>query len=259
MRKTNFFLKFLKYISKFINSLLEKNLNKLNFKNFSHLFKNNKIVLIFVALLVVFTSYLLLPTFYKQSEVNKILKNELIKKFDINFKFSQSLKYNFFPRPHFIISDSSIIDNKKEIAKIKKLKVIISIDNFLSLKNIKAKDLILENANFNLNKKNINFFYDILGNNFKDRSLTIKNSKIFFRNLDEEVLFINKILKFKYYHENKELKNIFYSENEIFNIPFSMKLFFNKNKTKISSLINSNLLKLQIEDELTINKEKKNW
>ena len=41
MSKTNLFVKHLKNISNFINNLLEKNLNKLNFKNLSFLFKNN--------------------------------------------------------------------------------------------------------------------------------------------------------------------------------------------------------------------------
>ena len=77
MSKTNFFVKFLKNISKFINNLLESNLNKLNSKNFSFLLKNNKIILTFVALFVVFLSYLLLPTFYNQNEISKKLKNEL--------------------------------------------------------------------------------------------------------------------------------------------------------------------------------------
>ena len=43
-RKTNFFVKYLNNISKLINSLLEKNLNKINFENLSYLFKNNKII-----------------------------------------------------------------------------------------------------------------------------------------------------------------------------------------------------------------------
>ena len=45
MRKTNFFVKYLNNISKLINNLLEKNLNKINFKNLSYLIKNNKITL----------------------------------------------------------------------------------------------------------------------------------------------------------------------------------------------------------------------
>ena len=126
MSKTNFFVKYLKYINYFINNLLEKNLNKLNSKNLSYLFKNNKIILTFVALFVVFISYLLLPTFYNQNEVSKKLKNELQSKFDLNFKFSKNIKYNLFPKPHFIITDSNILKNEKEISKISKLKIFIS-------------------------------------------------------------------------------------------------------------------------------------
>ena len=71
MSKTNFFVKHLKNFNNFINSLLEKNLNKLHFKNFSFLLKNNKIILTFVALFVIFISYLLLPTFYNQSDISE--------------------------------------------------------------------------------------------------------------------------------------------------------------------------------------------
>ena len=91
MSKTNFFVKHLKNINNFINNLLEKNLNKLNFKNFSFLLKNNKIILTFVALFVVLISYLLLPTFYNQNDVSKELKTELQSKFDLNFKFSKNI------------------------------------------------------------------------------------------------------------------------------------------------------------------------
>ena len=258
MSKTNFFLKYLKNISNFINNLLEKNLNKLNFKNLSFLFKNNKIILTFVALFVIFVSYLLLPTFYKQKDIAKELKTELQNKFDLDFRFSQDINYNFFPKPHFTTVDTLIFDDGFEVSKIGKLKIFISLDNLFSFKDINIKDLIFENSNFNLNKKNYNFFIKLLKKNFKESNLTIKNGNIFFRNSEDEVLFINKILKMRYYYDRKELKNIFYSYNEIFNIPFSMKNFFNKDGNKIFSQINLNLMKLKIDNVLTFNKEKKN-
>ena len=257
MSKKIFFVKYLKNISIFINSLLEKNLNKLNFKNLSNLFKNNKIILTFVAVLVIFLSYLLLPTFYKQSDISKKLETELETKFDLNFKFFKNIKYNLFPKPHFETSETIITDQNNEISKINKLKIFISLDNFFSLKKIKIKDLIFDNANFNLNKDNYNFFLDLLNKSFKEGNLIIKNSNIFFRNSVDEVLFINKILKMKFYYEPKELKNIFYSDNEIFNVPFSIESFFDEDKSKIFSLISLNLMKLQIENELSFEDQKK--
>ncbi len=257
MSKTNFFVKHLKNINNFINNLLEKNLNKLNSENLSFLFKNNKIILTFVALFVVFVSYLLLPTFYNQNDISKELKNDLQRKFDLNFKFSKNIKYNFFPKPHFIITDSKILSNEKEISKISKLKIFISFDNLFSLKNIEVRDLILENANFHLNTKNYNFFVELLDRSFRDGDITINNSNVFFKHIEDEVLFIIKIFKMKYYFDTKELKNIFYSENEIFNIPFSVESFFSEDNKKNFSIINLNLMKLNIENELIFEKDKK--
>ena len=209
MTKTNFFVKYLKNISKFINNLLEKNLNKLNFKNLTFLYKNNKIILTFVALFVIFISYLLVPTFYKQNDISKELKNELKSKFGLNFNFTQNIKYNLFPRPHFVTTNSIIVDDKEKISKINKLKIFISLNNFFSINNIELRDVILEKANFNLNKGNFNFFLELYNKNFKEGDLVIKDSNIFFRNLEDEVLFISKIFKMKYYYEPKEFKKYF--------------------------------------------------
>tara|TARA_B100001248_G_scaffold203659_1_gene157833 strand:+ start:59 stop:1549 length:1491 start_codon:yes stop_codon:yes gene_type:complete len=256
MSKKNFFIKYLKNINKIINNLLEKNLNKLNSKNLSFLYKNNKIILTFVALFVIFVTYLLLPTLYNQKDISKKLKNEILNKFDLKFEFSQKIKYNFLPRPHFTTIDSKIFDREKELSKIGKIKIFISLENLFSFENIEVRDLIFENANFNINKKNYNFFLELLNKNFENGSLILKNSNIFYKNPENEVLFINKILKMKYYFDTKELKNIFYSDNEIFNIPFSLKTFYSEDKNKIFSYINLNLMKLKIKNQLNIKGEK---
>ena len=224
MKKTNFFVKHLKNINNLINNLLEKNLNKLNFKNLSFLFKNNKIILTFVALFVFFISYLLLPTFYNQNDIAKELKNELQSKFDLNFKFSKNIKYNFFPKPHFIITDSKIFDQEKEISKISKLKIFISFDNLFSLKNIGIRDFILENANFYLNTKNYNFFVELLNRSFHDGDIIINNSNVFLKHTEDEVLFINKISSSVFLKKTLLLL--------IFKSP-SMKLMFNSFTKKL--------------------------
>ena len=132
MSKSNFFIKYLNNINKSINSLLEKNLNKLNLKNLRNLSKNNKIILTFVASIFLFTSYLLLPNFYNQSDISKELKNELSNKLNLNLNFSKKVKYNFFPRPHFISADSIVKDGENEVAAIKKIKIYVSLENLFS-------------------------------------------------------------------------------------------------------------------------------
>ena len=248
MTKPNSFVKNLKNINKSINSLLERNLNKLKFDNLKILVSNNKIILTFVALFILFISYLVAPTFYKQDEISKELKNELFTKFNLDFIFNQSLTYKFFPRPHFISKDSSIVKNQKNIAEINELKIYVSLDNLFSTKNIKINEVILENTNFEINSKNYNFFAKILDNNFLNANLRIKNSNIFFRNKENEVLFINKIKNLKYYYDTSELKNIFYSENEIFNTPFSLEVINHEDKKKLYTKFNLSILGLKIEN-----------
>ena len=248
MTKPNSFVKNLKNISKSINSLLEQNLNKLKFDNLKILASNNKFILTFVALFFLFVSYLLVPTFYKQGDISKELKNELLNKFNLDFTFTQNLKYNFFPRPHFVSDESFIIENQIKIAEIDRLKIYVSLDNLFSLKNININEVILENTNFELNIKNSNFFLKLLDNNFLDANLKIKNSNIFFRDSQKEVLFINKINNLKYYYDPFELINILYVENEIFNFPYSLKIINYEDEKKLYSELNSSIVNLYIKN-----------
>ena len=250
MNKLNYSVIFFKKINLLINSLLEKYLNKLKFKNISNFIVSNKVFWIFLATIVLFISYLLIPHVYNKAEVRKELENQLLDKFRLDFVFSKNFDYHFFPRPHFIIEGSSILENHVKVSDIKKLSIFVSLDNLFSLKNIIVKDVILENSNFNFNKKNSNFFIKLLDNNFFERSFNIKNSKVFFKNSEQEVLFINKIINMKYYYDPKELKNIINSKNEIFNIPYSLQLYNDKDKKKLITKIDINSLKFQIKNEL---------
>ncbi len=257
MSKSNSFIKYLKNINRSINSLLEKNLNKLKFDNLIGLVKSNKIVLTFVALSFLFLSYLLIPTFYKQAEISKGLKKELYKTFNLNFNFHENLKYNFFPRPHFVSSNASIIIDQNKVSEIDEIAIYVSLENLFSLKNLVINEVIFKNANFYLNKNNSNFFIKLLDNDFADSKLKIKNSNIFFRDLEDEVLFINKIINMEYYYEPNELKNIVYAENEIFNTPYNIKLYNNKEKKKYYSKLSLSFLNLQIENQYSYSDELK--
>ena len=257
MIKNNYFVKFLKKIYLSINSLLKKYLNKLNLNNLSNIARSNKVFLTIVTTIILFLFYLSIPHVYDKKEIQKELKNQLRDKFSLNFVFSKDFNYKFYPRPHFVVKDSFILENQLKVSDIKKLSIFVSLDNLFSLKNITIKNVILENTNFNLNKNNSDFFTNLLNNNFLNSSFNIKNSNIFFRNVDQEVLFINKIIDMNYYYDSKELKNIVKSENELFNIPYSFNLYNDKSKKKIFSSINFNHLKLQIKNELDYTNNKK--
>ena len=253
----NYFVKFLKIVNFTINRLIKNNLNKLKLINFHEIIKSNKFFLSLIVIIVLFLSYLLIPNIYDKTNLNEKLKNQLQKKFNLNFNLSQNLKYNFLPRPHFIYKNSSILKDQQEIIKIEKLKVYVSLKNLFSYKNFEVKNLILEKSNFNLNNQTYDFFIKLLDRDFQGDKLIIKDSNIFYRNKNDEVLFINKILKMEYFYDNKNLQNKVVSKNEIFNLPYSLELNKNDIKKKIFSKIYLNFLKLEIDNELDFNNKVK--
>jgi len=258
MNKKNYFVKSLNKIYLSINNLLKKNLNKLNFNNFSKIARSNNFFFIFVALIILFVSYLSIPNIYTKAKIHTELKKQLLEKFNLNFKFSQNLNYKFLPRPHFTNEDSIILNDQNEISKIKNLKIYVSLKNLFSLKNIKVNNVILEDANINLNNQNYDFFSKLLKADFKNNSFEIRDSNVFFKTEDDEVLFINKIINMKYFYDFKNLNNIVVSKNEIFNIPYQLELFVDRTKKKIFSELSLNLLKLKIENELDYSRNIKN-
>ncbi|WP_440692992.1 hypothetical protein [Candidatus Pelagibacter sp. HIMB1695] len=249
MNNPKYIASFFKKFSKFINNLLEKNLNKLNVYNFKSLLINNKIFLSIVALVILFLSYLSFPNIHNKEEVALEIKKNLKNKLNLEFNFQEDLDYKFLPRPHFTTNNSSINFKGDEITKIKKLKVYISLENLFSLKNIKLNHVILEQANFNLNKENYNFFYNLLDGNFSDFRFEILKSNVFYRSLENEVLFINNIKNANYYFDPKEIKNILDANNEIFNLPYSIKIFEDKIEKKVYSSINIESLRLKINNQ----------
>ena len=249
MNNLKFIFNFFKKLSKFINSLLEKNLNKLNFYNLKNLLINNKIFLTIVALIILFLSYLSFPNLFNKGEVSTQIKKNLQTKLNLEFNFQEDLDYKFLPKPHFTTNSSLIKFKEDTIAEVKKLKIYISLENLFSLKNIKLNHVILEETNFNLNKNNYNFFSNLLDSNFIDFKFEILNSNVFYRSIENEVLFINNISNAKYYFDHKEIKNIFYSNNEIFNIPYSIEIFEDRIKKIINSEINVDSLRLQIKNQ----------
>jgi hypothetical protein len=257
MTKHNYFVKFLIKINHFINSLLKRNLNKLNAANLKKILINNKVFLTIVILVILFFSYLSLPNIFNKNQISVELRKDLLDKLNLEFNFEKRLDYKFLPRPHFITSESSLIFNKNKISKINKLKIYVSLESLFSLKNMKVKNVIIEEANFNLNKNNYSFFTKLLDNDFEDIRLEIIDSNIFYKNLENDVLFINRIESAKYIYDPKEFENILYSKNNIFNLPYSMELSNNEEEKKLNSKINIGSLNFQLENQFLYGDELK--
>jgi len=262
MSKHNFFADFLKKISSFINSLLEKKLNKLNF-----LFKKDKFLTsvrtkgvfgILSVLIILFFSYLSIPNFYNSGDLTDNIKNQLSKKLNINFNLSDNYDYSLFPKPNLKFQSIKLLNQNNEFAEVGDMKIYISFTKLFSLNNIQIESIILDKVNFDLNKYNFNFFINFLNNDFSHFDFQINNSNIFYRNIEKDVLFINKINKLRYYYDLRDEKNTLVADNEIFNIPYTVELKDYLDEKKLLSKINFDFLKLEVRNELSYEKNKKN-
>ena len=146
MNKHSFLSKFLKKLSLLIDSLNFKNSKKFNF-NQKKIFKLQSIsakrvlVTLFMLLILSF-SYLSIPILYNKSQIQNEIKNQLLKRYDVNFIFSTDMKYNLFPWPNFKFENIKIVNDENiKIADIKNFKINLRMLNFFSPKNLEIKEV----------------------------------------------------------------------------------------------------------------------
>ena len=72
MNKHNYFIRLLKTINKFINSLLKRNLNKLNAANLKKKLISNKVFITVTLFVILFFSYLSLPNIFNKNQISEI-------------------------------------------------------------------------------------------------------------------------------------------------------------------------------------------
>ncbi len=254
MNKHSNLSKFFKKFSFLISNLYIKNKKKLNFneKKFfiSRFISAKRVFAACIVLVILCFSYLSIPIFYNKSKIENEIKNQLLKDYNINFKSSNNIKYGIFPRPNYKFKNIQIFNNKnKKFANVEILRINLKITNFFFKKKLNIKEVLFKNAKFNMNEKNFDFFFNLLESDFSKSNIKISDSYIFFKNDQDEVLLINKIKQMNYYYDKKKIQNILTVKNEIFNIPYYLEFYNDKDKKKIFSKININILKSSFESE----------
>ena len=254
MFKDNLLLKKLKKQFIYINDLLESNFNKLKILKSNirktKFTKNNRPFLAIATTVILTLSYFLIPTFFSKDLMKSLIKNEILKKYNIDIKFNEKLKYGLLPKPHFVSEKISIIKDKRVIAITDNFKVFVAANNFFSINKIKVKNLIFSDTDFNIYKEDFNFFTELLKTEPNQHQIIFKNSNIFYKNSEDEILFINKINKSKFYYDQKNLRNTLVSTNKIFNVPFKLNIKNDKFNKKISTNFVSKKIRLSAENEI---------
>ncbi len=262
MQKHNLLIKKIQKKILSINDSIESYFNKLknfNIKTIKAKFdKDYKLFWGIGAFVILTISYFLAPTAYDKQITKQMIKNQILNRYNIEIKFNEKITYALLPKPHFKSKDLSIIENNKIIANVKKFKIFFPINKLYSFEKFEINDLILDKTEFSIFKNNFNFFFKLLKTQPSKNEIIIKNSKIFFKDKNDDVIFISKILNGKFYYDSNNLENVFLSKNEIFKIPFKLIIKNDKFNKKIFSEFNSKKIRLNLKNEINYtNKIKK--
>ncbi len=261
MPKQNLFAKKLKKQFLSINNSLENYFSKINtFKTNFKKNKQNRVFLAFGVLVILTLSYFTLPALYNKDQVKILIKNQILKKYNINLNFNDDLNYGLLPKPHFVSKNVSIKHKEKDIGNIGNFKIFLSIDKFIGFENLVLRDLVFDKTEFNIYFNDLIFFKNLLELEPNENKIIVKNSNIFFRNNNDEVLFINKINNSKFFYDSNNLDNVLSSKNEIFNIPFKLNIESNKFNKELIIKFLSKKIRLNINNLINYEeKEKKGF
>ena len=177
MPKQNLLAKKIKKQFLSINDSLENYFSKINnFKEIFRKYKQNRVILAFGVLVILTLSYFLVPTMYNKNKIQAEIKNQILKKYQIDLKFNEKIRYALLPRPHFTTKNLSIIREKNEIGKAQNFKIFIGIKNFLRFDQTIIEDLVFVKTDFNFNKEDLFFFEDLLKTEPNENKIIFKKS-----------------------------------------------------------------------------------
>ena len=235
-------------IHNYSNNFVTSTLNKYLFnskQNISKLVKNYPFGSIMSAMIVVFIFlfYFTAPTYYNYDEYGKELNEKVSKDFKLNLKNIKGIKYLILPKPHFLIEECDIyFENNPEnkIINAKNLIIKIYSKNLFNKSKIELKSININKNDFNLNFDDIkNFYFHIKQNIHKP--IYLKQSNLFFKNKNDEIMSISKIHKFKYnFNYQKKEKNL----NILGNL-FGSKITFNWNRNYNNPLQSNSEIKIK--------------
>ena len=225
-----------------LNNYRRKN-SLFKYKNKSNISTFNKSIITFIVLLFVYLFYLTIPNLYGKTWIQNKIEDKLLSEFKMNFSLSSEISYQILPSPNFTIKNVEILDNSNNnlntFASIKTLKVFISQKNLFNQEKLKIKKVLINEANFLIDKENFHFFSKFLNKIFSYKIIKIKKSNLFFKDEDGETLLINKIHKLLLFFDKKYFLNTIELKGEALNIPYILKFtkdLVNKKNTTVAKL-----------------------
>ena len=123
-------------------------------------------IFLLIALFFSFGIYLSIPVLFNYKSIENIIESKFYSDFDINLNINGDIKYQLLPKPHLLISDSSLSINESNdygmIADIENLKIFLYQINLYPKSKINFERFEIQNTNFKLKQNE----YIILRNYF---------------------------------------------------------------------------------------------
>ena len=233
-----------------------KNLKKFNQSKKKLYYLNNKIAISITCLVLLFFSYFLIPAFYNEEKIKTSLINQISDRHDIKIEFNEKVKYGLFPKPFFYTTNLNIKYNEQVIANSKYVKFYISFNNFFLSKNISLRNSVFQDTEFNINSNNINFFLKALNSSDKENQFMFKRSKFFYKDLNNDLLFLSKINNFNFFYDDVNNFQKVKSNFEVFNVPFKLDISKNLINENKNIKLSSKKIRLDIESSIEYDETK---
>ncbi len=222
-----------------IFKIMKKKSLSLPFK--SNFFKEQDPFHLVVVFFIIFFStaiFFSIPTFYDYKKYNQQIENTINKEFKINMTNLKGISFRFIPSPHLLIKKADLKigkNEKKELSKLKNVKVFISLLDLYNKDIFKIKRLEVKKANFYLNTISLKNFSTHLKKNIVNK-LIIKNSTVFFRDINDEVVLISKFKDFDYKIDFVNNKKVLKINGNVFDSDFELKYLLDYEFPNIQNL-----------------------
>ncbi len=190
-----------------------------------------------IALVFLLSLYFTIPTFYNYENFDKEIQKKVSKDFKLDLKNISNITYLMLPTPHFLIEECDVYlsnNPKDKFLTVKHLKINIFSKNLHKKEKIELKNIHLDKVDLDLQFINIKNFYSHLKYNIT-KPIYLKNSNLFLRDENKEIILISKIKKFKYFIDTQNKTKKLTSLGNLFGSDFSFdweKNFTNPNITK---------------------------
>ncbi len=198
-----------------------------------------KFIFLLVASCFLFGIYLSIPVLFNYKSIENIIESKFSSDFNINLNINGDIKYQLLPKPHLLISDSSLsIDenNNESISfDIKNLKVFMSSNSLYPKSKINFEKFEIKNTNFLIKKKEYNVLRNYFHNS-ESKPFDIKKSKIFAVDEKDETLIISPIEKITFITSKQDDFKKLNIKGNLFDLNFQS--FWKK---KYNSQINSQI------------------